>query len=129
MENFENLSELKTQLFDAPSDVKVAFNQVVKYFDKIRSTDDLINEEKPTYHYSLPSNMFEKELSELGISRKYNAKKLTVLVFKTNAGTLNLIPYKEVTGDWFHVDKEFDAIQLNKSQSEKYVESHTDIKL
>ena len=31
MTNFENLSELKTQLFDAPSDVKSAFNQVVKY--------------------------------------------------------------------------------------------------
>ena len=32
MTNFENLSELKSQLFDAPSDVKVAFNQVVQFF-------------------------------------------------------------------------------------------------
>ena len=34
MMNSENLSELKTQLFDAPSDVKSAFNQICKYFDK-----------------------------------------------------------------------------------------------
>ena len=31
--NFENLSEIKSQLFDAPSDVKSAFNQICKYFD------------------------------------------------------------------------------------------------
>lgn len=126
---FDILSDLKDQLFDAPSDVKNSFNQVVKYFGNVRSTNDLINEEKPTYHYSLPSNKFEKELSGLGINRNYSAERLTVLVFKTNAGTLNLIPYKETTGDWFYVDKKFDAIQLNKSQSEKFVESHKSIKL
>ena len=36
MTNFENLSELKSLLFDAPSDVKVAFNQVVQFFDNKR---------------------------------------------------------------------------------------------
>lgn len=33
MTNFENLSDLKSQLFDAPSEVKNAFNQVVEFFD------------------------------------------------------------------------------------------------
>ena len=33
MTNFENLSELKTQLFDAPAEVKTAFNTVCQFFD------------------------------------------------------------------------------------------------
>lgn len=32
MELFDSLQNVKTQLFDAPADVKSAFNGVIKYF-------------------------------------------------------------------------------------------------
>ena len=34
MDYIDNLKEIKEQLFDAPVEVKKAFNQVVEYFGK-----------------------------------------------------------------------------------------------
>lgn len=38
---FDGLSKIKSQLFDAPADVKASFNEVVKYFDRSEDLEEL----------------------------------------------------------------------------------------
>ena len=48
MEYFDNLKEIKEQLFDAPIEVKKAFNQVVEYFAMPKGFMDWANKQ-PEY--------------------------------------------------------------------------------